>query len=209
MSAGISYQNSNSRSDQRAEWLMYTSHTLEQGVLLAGLTPDQLDYVPHFSLLISPCFLSLLTIYPFPPVQKNPLTSGFCLQWEWIQSVFTPGSNDSAVDTGFLSAPIDSDGKVTPGRTRWFGKRESASAVWCVGDVQHDAPGKGIREDNFCRANGKGVNRLILAGLPGLIKLILVEKMYFTVWRKINFLKFFKKQQLLSAVSFMLIFLMF
>ncbi len=31
----------------------------------------------------------------------NPLRSGFCVQWEWAHSTFTPGSTDSAADAGF------------------------------------------------------------------------------------------------------------
>ena len=34
---------------------------------------------------------------------KHPLTSGSCLQWKWKHAAFTLGSNDSAVDTGFLN----------------------------------------------------------------------------------------------------------
>ena len=36
-----------------------------------------------------------------PTGQKNPLTSDFWLQWELIESAFTPRSNDSADVTGF------------------------------------------------------------------------------------------------------------
>ena len=39
-----------------------------------------------------------------PTGQKShlkPLKSAFCLQWECVHSAFTPGSIDSAVDTGF------------------------------------------------------------------------------------------------------------
>ena len=62
---------------------------------------------------------SVELLSPFCTGQKNhqhPVASGFCLQWEWIQSAFTPGSNDSAVDTGFYRL-IGSDGNVTPGWT--------------------------------------------------------------------------------------------
>lgn len=30
---------------------------------------------------------------------QQPLTSGFCIEWEGLQLAFTPGSNDSALVT--------------------------------------------------------------------------------------------------------------
>ena len=55
--------------------------------------------------------ISDTTLRLFSTGQKthlHPLTSGFCLQWERLQSVFTPRSNDSAVDTGFYQLGLRS-----------------------------------------------------------------------------------------------------
>lgn len=39
---------------------------------------------------------------------KHPLTSGFFLQWERVQSAFIPGSNDSAVVLGIYQFQLRS-----------------------------------------------------------------------------------------------------
>ena len=62
---------------------------------------------------------------PFSPGGQKPTITPanvwFCLQWEWLQSEFTSGSSDSAVDM-FLSAP--------PMETKNAGENANLARLW-------------------------------------------------------------------------------
>ena len=61
------------------------------------------DGVFFTDLQLSITFEIIILLYysPFATGQKMLPTSGFCLQWEWIKSEFTPGSNDFGAAIGF------------------------------------------------------------------------------------------------------------
>ena len=108
---------------------------------------------------------------PFPLVKKtheHPLTSDFCLQWEWTQTAFTPGSNDCAVDAvRFYRRWWKHDTRSNMLIWQLSEVRERLSS-WHVCGVKHDTVWK---KNTYSTGNGKGVNRPNLAGVRMFINL--------------------------------------